>query len=327
MNHIKKIGFALVLLFFFTSILSSCKKSGSDSTPDTPYQPPTAQSGKWRKMTSIKGSTFNFPASFVLGSATYILEGNDVFKYDLSSNTLSKQAAFPGAKTNMKGSAFELGGKGYYGLGGFINTTTTGTTSTYSKQVWRFDPSTEKWSQLKDCPVYGNGNFSYSANGKGYISGWETENDAAKVRIYEYNPDNDTWAFKTNFLSAYTVFDAAFAVGKSGYMIQNPTVPTTPYNGAWQYNTETNSFSKKTVPPDVVRLAFSSTTKGYALCRTTNKGNSFYEYDPSTDKWSQLTGIDLAAEDSRCAFILQGKPYVLSGTSQLDVYELWEYTF
>lgn len=149
------------------------------------------QTNSWTKKNDLP-TGYNYmweAAGFKINNKIYVCTGwdgytqtlkDDLWEYDITLNTWTKRAPFPGGR-RTKAAGFALNGKGYVGLG---------QKSDYSMPTdfWEYDPQTNTWERIPDFaggprqqPV------SFVINGKAYI-GTGYFNGGYLNDLWEFDP-------------------------------------------------------------------------------------------------------------------------------------------
>ena len=197
-----------------------------------------------------------------------------------------------------------------------------------------FAQAPDTWVQKKDYgttsdSVYGA--VAFSIGNKGYIGTGYSKRRLAS--FWEYDPNTDTWSQKANFSGTARVFASGFSIGNKGYVGCGDDNNTANLHGCkdfWEYNPALNQWNKKTDFGGVPRrgaVGFSIGTKGYMGAGRIDepkqgtpaydfKFKDFWEYDPSTDKWTQkedIGGVAGKVIAFPAAFAIGDKGYVGTG--------------
>lgn len=233
-----------------------------------------------------------------------------------------KKADLPG-NARETAVAFTIGNKAYIG---------TGFNGSYLKDFWEYDPALNSWTQKTDF----GGTARYRAVGfsigtKGYIG---LGNDGGyKSDMWEYNLATNTWAQETSMPGAGRMNAVAFVIGNKAYI-------GTGWNGShlkdiWEFFPDSSTqWSQKLNLPGNIRsmsFAFSIGNKGYlggGYNYTTNVYvyfSDFYEYDPSSNTWSQKANFPTLRADA-ATFVIDGIGYVGTGyDGDNSENDFWEY--
>jgi N-acetylneuraminic acid mutarotase len=150
------------------------------------------------------------------------------------------------------------------------------------KYLWKYDPSTDKWTQKASLPEGFKLRYQavgFSIGDKGYVGlGWngvtttDTINDIYKD-FWEYDPVADKWTKKADFIG-------------------------TPRYGA---------------------VGFGQNNYGYVgFGNDGDDEKDFYRYDPSNDTWTNLNGAGMNKRKNASVFIINNIAYIFGGTSNLS---------
>lgn len=256
-----------------------------------------------------------------------------------------KLAAFPGA-SRADATGFAVGNQGYLGLGY--------EPSSLTKNIWKFDPPTNTWTQATTFVFVGEGRFApfvnmisfyddtYAYVGLGSQGGWPQR---AEGRMRKYDPVSSTWSDIKgigNDPALYATDGAvSYSVNGKGYVTtgrENTDPNPSPFNGQtstkmWEYNPTMNSWTRKKDLPSSARweaTGFAINTKLYLLggapcrgCVGTNILDDFWEYDAVADTWTQLPDFPGGRRWMSTGFSLNGVGYILGGsTGSGDAYDL-----
>lgn len=132
-------------------------------------------------------------ATFSLGETGYVINqvpGRQphVFAYDSQKDTWTRKADFPGAQRS-RGVGFSVKGKGYFGLG-------TANSQQGLRDIWQYDPNTNKWQYVTDYPGQGNRYLMvWSGPNRAYL-GWGYESQTVVGSAgYRQVGCTDLWEF------------------------------------------------------------------------------------------------------------------------------------
>ena len=189
---------------------------------------------------------------------------------------------------------------------------------------------------------------SFSIGTKGYIgtgmtNDWTGGPEPLVNDFWEYNQVTNTWTQKANFGGVPRIGAVGFSIGAKGYIGTGATNTTGHKNDFWEYDPATNTWTQKTNVPGTPRawaVGFSIGTKGYiggaadgpaGGSLTSTSVSDFYEYNPSTNTWTQKANIGGGWRQSGIGFSIGSKGYVGMGTKVTNagfVYgntDFWEY--
>lgn len=140
------------------------------------------------------------------------------------------------------------------------------------------------------------------------------------------------WAQMSNLPDSTFTFGTSFTIGYKGYLLN-----TSCYNELWEYDSQNDTWTKKSNFPGVCRAltsGFSINGKGYVgLGRNNNnqQETDFWEYDPATDIWTQKAQFPGIGRDRAVGFSIGNKGYLGTGytptgqTSGIYHNDFWEY--
>jgi N-acetylneuraminic acid mutarotase len=323
----KKLYFILLTITFVLTY-NSCKKDDDDAD----------LIGNWTERSDLDGVARNSAVSFCIGKDGYLGLGYtgkkyllDFWKYDSDKNSWSQIDSFPGAgRTAAVG--FSVNGKGY------VCTGYDG--ENYLKDTWEYDPETNTWTQKADFAGTARyGALSFAIGSKGYVgTGYD---DNYLKDFWSYDPSADSWAQVTSISGSKRRNAVSFVINNMAYVCTG--LDNGEYlNDFWRYDPSADTWSelrkianKSSEGYDdaystIVRtrgVAFANDSKGYVtLGMYTNLLKETWEYDPSTDLWTQKTGFEGATRVDAVSFSLNNRLFITTGTSgsyQFD--DLWEF--
>lgn len=206
--------------------------------------------------------------------------------------------------------------------------------------IWEYDVDRDTWLQKANFPgVARNSAVAFNSGGKGYVGlGYDGLNKLND--FYSFDPETNTWETIAEFGGSARYGAIALSIDGKGYVGSG-------YDGNylkdfWQYDVGADSWVQKVSIGGSKRcyaVAFAIDGKGY-VCGGVDNGeydDGFYEYDSSTDRWTELNAISDASDEdfddeytsitgtNKVGFTLNGKGYVglagQSGTSSV----IWEY--
>lgn len=194
------------------------------------YDPST---DTWTRKGDFPGVARQGAFAFTIGGLGYVALGAsgllpvdqyDVWQYDPSNDTWTQKANFPavgGDRFPTWGTAFSPDNKVGYVVGsaGFDIST---------ELVWRYDPASDSWTQLRNLPTMGmEFPSSIVLNGTGYLLGGGQE-------CWKYDPSSDSWTQLAFF--GDRIAGAAFALnGKGYYGMGKEYFADLPYLDFWQF--------------------------------------------------------------------------------------------
>lgn len=274
------------------------------------YNPTT---NKWSQKKTLPSKTSRrFGFCFVIGSKTYVGLGanqegeyfydasnsstynyKEVWEYDAVQDKWTQKADFPGVARVVPFS-FVVNGTGYMGGG---DTTNANSSSTHD--FWKYEPATDKWTQLNDFPAVDPIGFSgFSLAGAGYVLEAGPGNPTAPTSgpysnvLWKYNTATDTWERKASLPNADFVSAVTFTIAEKAYVAlgvasNNPNNTSAERADFWMYDPALNQWTKKADAGGGVRWlgsGFAIGGKGYVGLGTgsieDNVKSDFWEYTP-----------------------------------------------
>lgn len=321
----KYLLFMTTLMLVFSSF-QSCKTDDDDA--DTV--------GNWIRRSDFEGNTRSNAVSFAIGGLAYVGLGqnsdddlSDFWQYDPTADFWTKVDSFPGTPRRAA-VAFTLNGKGYVGTGYNIEK------DEELNDFWEFDPAApegNQWRQVADFIGTARYNaVAFAVNGKGYVG---TGYDGNWLKdFFEYDPETDTWEQIVSLGGSKREDAVAFVVGDRAF------VGTGRNNGAyvydfWEFDAVNKSWeSRLDLDEDddysIARHgAVGFSLDGYGYIVTGSNGSSqtsAWEYDTTTDTWTERTGIEGIARLDAVGFTVAGRSFVATGNgngTRLD--DIWEF--
>ncbi len=104
----------------------------------------------WTAIADFSGGVRSFASAFSNGTRGFVVGGddgvfrNDLWEYDINSNSWDIKTAFPGAE-RIKATAFVVAGNAYYGTGDIG-------AGVISKDFWEYNINNDIWTQIADFP-------------------------------------------------------------------------------------------------------------------------------------------------------------------------------
>ncbi|MDO1449657.1 kelch repeat-containing protein [Rhodocytophaga aerolata] len=272
------------------------------------------------------------PALFLIVLTSCKKEGDPPVSAE-EKNVWVTKPSFPGTG-RKEAVSFVIGDKLYLGSGfGMENNA-----QQFLRDFWQYNASTTSWVRIADFPggVVGQA-ISFSMNGKGYLGlGYRLDCPPAGG-ICDHVYYRDLWAYtpQTNSWEKVVTFDigefdsslggTAFVIGNKAY-IQNR-------NNLWEFDPFTNTLTPKKNLPDILHYAVSFAIGDKGYIGTGFNGSShkeLYEYNPTTDQWTQKASLGGGARYGAVGFALNGLGYIGGGiegeyTNQGTYKDFWQY--
>lgn len=162
---------------------------------------------KWTQKANYGGTMMYGGFAFTLGGKGYV-GSSQMWAYDPSNNSWTQKKSYEGSG-RAHSAAFTIGDKAYVGTGYAVSTGE-------SHDFWEYDATLDDWTQKADVLGADRGEgVGFAINGKGYLG--LGSNDL--VDLYEFNPINNTWTKKNDFIKAGGLYAAAvFVINNKAYI-------------------------------------------------------------------------------------------------------------
>jgi len=230
-----------------------------------------SQTDQWIRKTDFPGAARVKAIGAVIGDKAYVGLGaiapytgpiyNDLWEYDLKNDTWKQVASFPGKASNDLFSAV---------IDDCIYTTEGYTETQFKPDTYKYDPKTNEWTRLKDCPVKRSGTAGF-AIGKNFYVGTGFDSERYKD-FYCYHTETDTWS-RVADLPKVRVLSKGISINGLGYIMLGRY-----WNGSLnggrllsdvvRYDPATNEWTKCGDFPGGARqnvVAFTINGKGYVV--------------------------------------------------------------
>jgi N-acetylneuraminic acid mutarotase len=289
--------------------------------------------GTWTQVADFTGGDRWEAVGFSIGSKGYFSIGgvgvgssyvSDLWEYDTISNTWTQKADFPGPAGET--TSFVIGNKAYIGGGnGFASNT-----------FWEYDQTTDIWTERTPWGYWVGDHSAFTIGDKGYIcGGWGIE---SYTDLMEYDPTTDTWSQKADFPSGQSRAAAvAFTIGNYAYMGTGATETVSATKDFYRYDPSLDTWTQIADfggSPRREAVAFTINDRGYVGTGVKNDGanvtlyKDFWEYNPSTDSWTQVADLPINARCVAATFSIGNKGFVGTGGdgSGISYHDFWQYT-
>jgi hypothetical protein len=277
--------------------------------------------GVWTQRADVGGTARWEAIGFATETKGYMALGNNsnnVYEYDIATDTWTQKSILPGG--NMTETiSFVVNDKAYI----------AGGVGEGGQYFWEYDPAADTWTADSLVIPWLQDHSAFSIGDKGYIcNGWD--GNQCRKELWEYDYTDNSWTQKADF-PAFRVAAVAFSIG--GFAFVGTGVGYEPYETGtkefWRYEQATDTWTSIADFGGIGRreaVAFTIGTKGYVGTGGTNEGGTqifkdFWEYDPSTDTWTQVADLPGAARGTAGAFSLGGKGFVGLGSPYPDFWE------
>jgi N-acetylneuraminic acid mutarotase len=265
------------------------------------YSPAT---DSWASKASLPSTKSHFLGlCFTIGNKAYVGLGGaglagpnflspEIWEYDMTANTWTRKADFPGPR-RITCFSFAAGGFGYVGGGDTLSSNQNPT-----NDFWQYNPQTDTWARKADYPgVKRLGSLGFGIGNTGYVleAGYGTiaapfSGSATTQLLWSYDAATNSWQQKSTLNQSgitATVFvlngKAYAALGRAGTMVNGQLVK----DDFWEYDPQQNSWTKKPQVGGPLRYfpcSFAVGGKGYVGLGTgatvTDRYKDFWQYTP-----------------------------------------------
>jgi N-acetylneuraminic acid mutarotase len=187
------------------------------------------------------------------------------------------------------------------------------------------------WTKMNDFP----GGIRYfgmgcSINGKGYL-GFGTNGTKEQNDMWEYSPLSDTWVQKNSSPGKPMIAGVCWVLNSNIYIGSGMNSGNV-YDSFFIFNPTLNSWSVCSTlfpNPRSESAYFTINNKGYvASGYGFSSTNDLWEFDPSTNNWTQLSNVP-SALGFRFAngFSFGNKGYIIGGVDQSNTRQQWLFEF
>ena len=287
----------------------------------------------WQQVASVPIGKHH-PVTFAIEGKGYAITGSnssntptdDVFQYDPTTNQWTQLSDFPGTDRGFAiGQAYN--GKGYIGFGL--------SSFNYLNDIWEYDPATNSWSELTTCSCTGRRHPAFIIrDDKIYVGlGDDFLGDLDDWHIYDMN--TDTWTQADDIPGPGRHHPFMFPAGDHIYAGMGHSGPTI-YDDWYMFNTDTDEWVEMEDFPGESRVAgtqFGHQGKGYVLSGDGSNHDfmetgEFWEYNPQTDSWTELTPHPGVSRWAPGSFVIDGAVYFLAGENRVTeevMNDMWVY--
>ena len=184
---------------------------------------------------------------------------SDLWEYDPGADRWTQRASLPAAVRDHS-AAFVVGAKAYV-IGGM---TCRGADCFSLREVWEYEPATDRWSRRADFPEEITTAACFVLNGLGYVGTGYAGPLASltlSTRLWAYDPQTDAWTRRADIPGSGRYRAVGFSRGGKGYLgtgIQSIGETSAAVLGdMWEYDAAANTWTRK---PD-----FSGPARGAAV--------------------------------------------------------------
>jgi N-acetylneuraminic acid mutarotase len=191
------------------------------------------------------------------------------------------------------------------------------------------------WKRMNDFSEGYNDLVSFSTTSKAYIGlGYGIRS------FWEYNPAENRFIRKSDFPYAINKYPVCFSINNNGYVIysngNNHYSGTSTITELWEYNSIEDKWTRKADFPGLNRnsgVAFNIRNKGYFgtgayfdESQYTHYIKDFWEYDPTTDKWTRKSDFPGADRTRSFGFSIGSNGYVGAGSTGAGQKSVYRYS-
>jgi N-acetylneuraminic acid mutarotase len=189
------------------------------------------------------------------------------------------------------------------------------------KDFYEYTPSTDTWVQKEDIPgvtesrAFGVG---VAINGKGYVGlGGDNDNTTLKKDWWEYDPTNDTWTQKADFIGVARDGSAFFVVNNKAYIVGG-TDNRFVYGDVYEYNPTNDTWIQMAANypqgPIIFGTGFSIGNYGYITCGAAQaEYTATYQFDPQSYTWKRMADFTGTPRQTAIGFSVNNMGYVGGG--------------
>tara|TARA_B100000900_G_scaffold75662_3_gene60528 strand:- start:13193 stop:14932 length:1740 start_codon:yes stop_codon:yes gene_type:complete len=278
----------------------------------------------WQQVTSFPFAGVHHPITFSYENYGFSISGSNtdlVYRYDSNTDSWTQLSNFPGGD---RGYAYgvQVGSKAYMGFGSNLS-------GNFPTDWWEYDIINDSWSQKSSFPGNGrNHPAMVSVGGKIFVGCGS--NTANLGDWWEYDINSDSWSQKPDIPGNDRHHPYYFGIGNYAYVgFGHGSVPgpgsnqsgSFIYNDFYRYDPSNDSWLQLDNFPSEARVAgtqFSFNGKGYVLSGDGDDHSSLdsgelWEYEPSTDLWTQLPSHPGDAIWAPGCFVIDCSVYFLLG--------------
>lgn len=297
--------------------LNACTKSTDTTSTDLV--------GNWVRGSDFDGNARSEAVTFTIGDKVYLTTGtsstqryNDLWEYDPTLKYWTRKADFPGAARNSA-VAFTINGKAYVGTG------YDGTNRL--SDFYQYDPATGTWTAIAALPASARYDAAgFSVGDKGYVCAGFDGNYLKD--LWEYDPATNTWTQRASLSGSKRSAASAFVINGKAYVCSGNNNGSAledlwcydPATGAWTQKRNVTNTSDDTYDDAYTSIAryngVALVLDGKAYLSGGENGSllsATWEYDPSTDLWTEKTAFEGSPRTGAVGFTVNNKTFVLTG--------------
>lgn len=286
----------------------------------------------WIQRDSVNGPPRGACASFELNGEGFVATGvnmeefkRKMYSYDLEQDDWDDELGIGGeAGSGLdRGSAigFSAGGFGFIGLGSGA--------SALKKDLWRYDPETETWTQMADFEGSArSGAIAFAIDNIGYVGTGQSESGLHND-FYQYQIASNTWEALGDFDGIARKEAVGFTMGGKGYIGTGRG-----FDGYlqdfWEYDPSSDSWEQKADFPGTPRMGAAGCGVFPSAYVLLGEDNSFeykedvWEWNYFGDVWTQRADYPGGPRTQASAFAVDNRIFAglgYDGSYHDDFYE------
>lgn len=208
--------------------------------------------------------------------------------------------------------------------------------NTVHSDFWQYNSFNDIWLQKENFPggpKYGH--ISFVIDSIAYVGFGGDQSVTLNTQFWAYNMNSDVWTTIASFPGDGRVYPSAMTINSKGYVgggVKFEAGNAIYLSDFWEYDPVLNTWTQKNNYAGGTRagmIAFGEAGKGYMGYGESSGSfqTDFYEYIPSNDSWTALTGSPTSPISFGSVVTLGNRSYVIGGEFQHHVYtaNVWEY--
>lgn len=253
------------------------------------------------------------------------------FSFGQTENYWTKKADFTGLKRE-RAVAFSIGDFGYLGTG-------VDTAETVLNDFWKYDPTTDVWTQIADIPGIRRNAVAFTIAGFGYVgTGMDSVTATAfgastLSDFWQFDPTANSWTQKASYPGNFGTglyFATGFAIDSKGYICGGKMGPNNYSNQLWEYKPSLDVWTQLSNFPGGVRYQLSSFVvdfKAYVGLGTDQDlyRKDLWEFNATTNQWTAMADFPASERASASTFTIGQRGFVTLGANGGFLDDLWEY--
>jgi N-acetylneuraminic acid mutarotase len=274
------------------------------------------QAQGWKQRADFGGTGRHRPTGFAIGNKGYVGFGHvngtgtnivykDWWQYDPASNAWTQKADYTAAGGTYAAIAFATSTRGYVGGG-----------TAYSYEYMEYNPVTNTWQAIANCPLDISDQTAFAVNDKGYVLSGNL--------CYEYNPVSNAWTAMANAPGSIAIWSTSFVIGSSGFVKTG--------NSLYEFKPSQNQWVIRNSCPGTANggsSAFSIENKGYIISgynsSLANVVSEVWEFNPANNTWQQMEDFPGAARRFSVGFAVNDRGYFGLGTNGINFNDFWAF--